>query len=150
VHRPSGCRYAVFISFRLSFRPTPICPFLRFKHACNSVPLPSTNPRSFLLYFTPSRRPRLLPLPSLPDLLAFVMRSLITLFSLVASACAYSILTPSNSSGWTIGVTNNVTWTRVNTDANTFTLLLVNQVCSPYPVFSLTPGLILGCFRTKP
>jgi hypothetical protein len=59
------------------------------------------------------------------------MRSLFTVFSLVASACAYQILTPSNSSGWTTTGPNIVTWQRVNTDANNFTMVLVNQVRSP-------------------
>ncbi len=60
------------------------------------------------------------------------MRSLFTLFSLVASACAYQIITPGNSFGWTTGGRNNVTWQRVNTDQVTFTMLLVNQVRSPF------------------
>jgi hypothetical protein len=71
------------------------------------------------------------------------MRSLFTLFSLVASACAYQILTPSQSVGWTTLGRNNVTWTRVNTDQATFTMLLVNQVRSP----SLTrPSLTYASF----
>jgi len=56
------------------------------------------------------------------------MRSLFTLFSLVATACAYSISSPGGSSGWTTGGRNNVTWQRVSTDQATFTMLLVNQV----------------------
>ncbi|KAN0126537.1 hypothetical protein V8E52_000177 [Russula decolorans] len=55
------------------------------------------------------------------------MRSLFTLFSFVASACAYQILTPGNSNGWTTSGGNNVTWQRVNTDQTTFTMVLVNQ-----------------------
>ncbi|KAI0273168.1 hypothetical protein BGY98DRAFT_1189011 [Russula aff. rugulosa BPL654] len=55
------------------------------------------------------------------------MRSLFTLFTLVASACAYQILTPNNSSGWTTGGPNNVTWVRVSTDQPGFTMVLVNQ-----------------------
>jgi hypothetical protein len=61
------------------------------------------------------------------------MRSLFTVFSLVASACAYQILTPSNSSGWTTTGPNIVTWQRVNTDANNFTMVLVNQDKSIMP-----------------
>jgi hypothetical protein len=61
------------------------------------------------------------------------MRSLITLFSLVASACAYQILTPSNSSGWTTTGSNIVTWSRVSTDPTNFTMLLVNQDKSVLP-----------------
>jgi len=55
------------------------------------------------------------------------MRSLFTVLSLVASACAYQILTPSNSSGWTTVGPNLVSWQRVNTDSNNFTMVLVNQ-----------------------
>jgi len=61
------------------------------------------------------------------------MRSLFALFTLVASASAYQILTPSNSSGWTTGGANNVTWTRVSTDNATFTMVLVNQDKSIMP-----------------
>jgi hypothetical protein len=67
------------------------------------------------------------PLPSL----RLNMRLLFTLFSLVASACAYQIITPGNSAGWTTGGRNNVSWQRVSTDQATFTMLLVNQVRSP-------------------
>ena len=56
------------------------------------------------------------------------MRSVFTLFFLAASACAYQILSPSNSSGWTTAGPNNVTWQRVSTDQTTFALVLVNQV----------------------
>jgi hypothetical protein len=69
------------------------------------------------------------------------MRSLLTVFSLVASACAYQILTPSNSSGWTTVGPNMVTWQRVSTDANNFTMVLVNQVRSP-SLTRLFPALI--------
>jgi len=55
------------------------------------------------------------------------MRSLFTVLSLVASACAYQILTPSNSSGWTTVGPNLVSWQRVSTDSNNFTMVLVNQ-----------------------
>jgi hypothetical protein len=61
------------------------------------------------------------------------MRSLFTVFSLVASACAYQILTPNNGSGWTTTGSNIVTWQRVNTDANNFTMVLVNQDKSIIP-----------------
>jgi len=61
------------------------------------------------------------------------MRSLFTLFSLVASACAYQIITPGNSNGWTTGGPNNVTWQRVDTDQTTFSMVLVNQDKSLLP-----------------
>ena len=69
------------------------------------------------------------------------MRSLFTVLSLVASACAYQILTPSNSSGWTTVGPNLVTWSRVSTDPTNFTMVLVNQVRSP-SLTCLFPGLI--------
>jgi hypothetical protein len=69
------------------------------------------------------------------------MRSLFTVLSLVASACAYQILTPSNSSGWTTVGPNIVSWQRVSTDSNNFTMVLVNQVRSP-SLTCLFPDLI--------
>ncbi len=118
------------------FCPTPICTFPspRFNHAYQ-VGHPSTNPRSFLLSLSPSPRPHsLAPFLSSPPLLipCLNMRSLFTLLSLVASACAYQIISPGTSNGWTTGGTNNVTWQRVNTDQTTFTMVLVNQVRSSF------------------
>jgi len=55
------------------------------------------------------------------------MRSFFALVALVSSACAYQVLTPSNSSGWTTAGPNIVTWQRVVTDPQNFTMLLVNQ-----------------------
>jgi len=55
------------------------------------------------------------------------MRSLFTLFSFVASACAYQVLTPGTGADWTTLGRNNVTWQRVSTDQATFTMVLVNQ-----------------------
>jgi hypothetical protein len=148
VHRPNGCRDGIYNSSRLLVRPIAICLFLRSNHACNSV-----IPRRIHVLFSYTS-PLLVDLVHIPfcssppfSLDPFAMRSLITLFSLVASACAYQILSPSSTSGWTTLGRNNVTWQRVSTDADTFTMLLVNQVSSS-PLF-LRPGLILGCFRTR-
>jgi len=68
------------------------------------------------------------------------MRFFVTLFSLIASACAYQIITPGNSAGWTTAGGNNVTWQRVSSDQAAFTMLLVNQVRSPSMtrLFSIT------------
>lgn len=62
LHRPkaNGCRDAVFIHLRFVFLPPNSRAFYPLGH-------PSTNPRSFLLYLSPSRRPPLLfPLCSSP------------------------------------------------------------------------------------
>jgi len=55
------------------------------------------------------------------------MRSFFALVALISSTCAYQILTPGNSNGWTTAGPNIVTWQRVVTDSQTFTILLVNQ-----------------------
>jgi hypothetical protein len=125
LHRPkaNGCRHAVFIHSALFFfRPIPVHFILAFRSATldestflSLIPLPFSS-TSFTVFF-PSLR--------------LNMRSLFTLFSLVASACAYQIITPGNSNGWTTAGNNNVTWTRVSTDQTTFTMVLVNQVRSP-------------------
>lgn len=89
----------------------------------------STRPSTFfsLIPLSFSSTSLTFPFPSL----RLNMRSLFTLFSLVASVCAYQVITPGNNSGWTTGGPNNVTWQRVNTDQTTFTMVLVNQVRSP-------------------
>jgi len=62
------------------------------------------------------------------------MRSFFALVALVSSACAYSVVTPNSLSGWTTGGPNIVTWQRVVTDPQNFTMLLVNQ----------NPGILSG------
>ena len=117
--------YSIRFACFLSSAQLPCCPSVRFIHAfpdestfLSLIPLPFSSPSlTFSLAFIPS-----LPLN---------MRSLFTLFFLVASACAYQVLTPGNSVGWTTAGNNNVTWTRVSTDPTTFTMVLVNQVRSP-------------------
>ncbi|KAI9508116.1 hypothetical protein F5148DRAFT_20699 [Russula earlei] len=59
------------------------------------------------------------------------MRSFVFLLSLLASACAYQVLTPGNAVGWTTSGPNTVTWQRVVTDPTNFTMLLVNQSVLP-------------------
>ena len=60
----NGCRHAVFIPFRFLFLPPNL---LRAFYPRVQPGHPSTNPRSFPLYLSPSRRPRLLfPLCSSP------------------------------------------------------------------------------------
>jgi hypothetical protein len=131
LHRPkaNGCRHAVFIHSALFFlRPIPV----------NFI-LASAIPRRIHVPFSYTS-------PLLVDLLYCLlpslrlnMRSLFTLFSFVASACAYQIITPGNSNGWTTAGNNNVTWQRVSTDQTTFTMVLVNQVRSPSLARSFSP-----------
>lgn len=61
------------------------------------------------------------------------MRSVFAALSLAASALAYSISEPSSTEDWTTSGPNVVTWTRVDTDATNFTLVLVNQDTSIMP-----------------
>ncbi|KAI0824704.1 Ser-Thr-rich glycosyl-phosphatidyl-inositol-anchored membrane family-domain-containing protein [Trametes gibbosa] len=59
------------------------------------------------------------------------MRSIAVLFALAASAFAYSVTEPTNSTGWTISGPNEVSWTKVDTDPSNFTIVLVNQAHFP-------------------
>ncbi|TFY80048.1 hypothetical protein EWM64_g3969 [Hericium alpestre] len=61
------------------------------------------------------------------------MRTFIAALSFVASALAYTVSQPSASQGWTTVGPNTVVWSRVNTDALNFTILLVNQDTSILP-----------------
>jgi hypothetical protein len=113
--------------FLFFFRPTTV----RFIHAFQvdhprriHVPFSYTTPLLVVLFYL---------LPSFFPSLPLNMRSLLTLFSLVASACAYKILTPGDSFGWTTVGPNNVTWQRVSTDQTTYTMVLVNQDTSILP-----------------
>ncbi|KAL4242498.1 GPI-anchored Adhesion Regulator [Abortiporus biennis] len=55
------------------------------------------------------------------------MKTFATLLAFAASALAYQVTNPTNSTGWTTTGPNTVTWTRVSTDAETFTIVLSNQ-----------------------
>jgi len=78
------------------------------------------------------------------------MRSFFALLALVSSACAYQVLTPGNSNGWTTGGPNIVTWQRVGTDAENFTMVLVNQVGSSlHTASSLHPASFLGVSQNQ-
>ncbi|KAF9006552.1 hypothetical protein BDQ17DRAFT_1540354, partial [Cyathus striatus] len=50
-----------------------------------------------------------------------------------ASAFAYQITTPSETVGWTNQGAQSVAWSRVNTDATNFTILLTNEDRSVLP-----------------
>ncbi|KAH6915062.1 hypothetical protein BKA70DRAFT_1257871 [Coprinopsis sp. MPI-PUGE-AT-0042] len=54
------------------------------------------------------------------------MRSFIVLASLVASVLSYEVVRPSRTSGWTNQGPQTVTWDRVNTDPDTFSIVLTN------------------------
>ena len=56
------------------------------------------------------------------------MRSLAALLALAASALAYQVTQPTNSTGWTTSGPNVVAWDMVSTDPANFTILLVNEV----------------------
>ncbi|KAF8741815.1 PGAP1-like protein, partial [Rhizoctonia solani] len=66
----------------------------------------------------------------------FNMRSaFVALLSLIASAAAYQVTYPGAADKWYAGtVTNKFDWTRVNTDADSFTLVLTNEDRSLLPV----------------
>lgn len=55
------------------------------------------------------------------------MRSAIILFSLAASAVAYQITSPSESTDWTNSGSQTVAWDMVSTDASNFTIVLVTN-----------------------
>ncbi|KAG8693375.1 hypothetical protein FRC09_010553, partial [Ceratobasidium sp. 395] len=58
----------------------------------------------------------------------------VALFSLVASAFAYQVTSPTSSTKWYSGeVTNPLTWQRVDTDPKTFCIVLTNQDRSLLP-----------------
>lgn len=61
------------------------------------------------------------------------MRSFIVLASLVASALSYQVVRPSSTSGWTNQGPQTVTWDRVNTDPETFAIVLTNTDRSLLP-----------------
>ena len=58
--------------------------------------------------------------------------------SLVASACAYTVTVPNQTQGWTNVGNQTLSWTRVVTDANNFTVVLVNEVGPIFNFGSLT------------
>jgi len=90
---------------------------------CNNFPLQHALHPS--LFYTPS---------------FFDMRSFFTLISLVVSATAYEITSPSNTSGWTSKGPDSVTYSWVTTDDDCLAIL-VRNVCSPllYPPSSERP-----------
>lgn len=57
-----------------------------------------------------------------------MIASVATALLYLSAANAYSVLAPTNSSGWTVGGPNTFAWTRVDSDPQNFTLVLDNQV----------------------
>ncbi|KAG8696280.1 hypothetical protein FRC08_007261 [Ceratobasidium sp. 394] len=58
----------------------------------------------------------------------------VALFSFVAGSLAYQVTFPTSSGKWYSGeVTNQLTWSRVNTDPTSFTVVLTNQDRSLLP-----------------
>ncbi|KAH9927172.1 uncharacterized protein BXZ73DRAFT_102760 [Epithele typhae] len=71
------------------------------------------------------------------------MRSAVALLAFAASAFAYQVSQPSNSSGWSTAGSNVVAWDMVSTDAANFTVLLVNQEVNP-PTSQVLAALVDG------
>jgi len=59
--------------------------------------------------------------------------SLLTTLLLAAPALAYTITSPGLDANWTSTGPNTLTWQRVSTDASTFAVILVNDVCQRVP-----------------
>ncbi|KAI0772020.1 hypothetical protein BD413DRAFT_547731 [Trametes elegans] len=80
------------------------------------------------------------------------MRSIAVLFALAASALAFSITEPTNSTGWTTSGPNQVSWEKVSTDNNNFTIVLSNQASYP-PTSQVLAALVdasLGKITVNP
>jgi len=74
------------------------------------------------------------------------------LLSFLATTWAYSVLTPNDSVGWVNQGSNNLTWTRVDTDPLNFTVVLTNQNMSGFQsevLAALVDGT-LGFTRLNP
>ncbi len=56
------------------------------------------------------------------------MRAAAVILSLAVSAFAYDVTFPNSEEGWTNQGAQKFTWNRVETDPETFTALLVNEV----------------------
>ncbi|KAI0939400.1 hypothetical protein AcW1_004455 [Taiwanofungus camphoratus] len=65
------------------------------------------------------------------------------LLAFAASSLAYTITSPTNSSGWTTSGPNTVSWTKVSTDPVNFTVVLSNQQVYP-PVQQVLDALVVG------
>lgn len=57
------------------------------------------------------------------------MHAFTVILALAASAMAYSVTEPSETEGFTSHGPNTVSWTKVDTDAADFQIILTNQVC---------------------
>jgi len=75
------------------------------------------------------------------------MQIFVTLLALAASAAAYSISEPNNSTGWTIAGPNIVKWSMVSTDPANFTIVLSNQASFP-PTTQILDALVDGTLGT--
>ena len=56
------------------------------------------------------------------------MRTIASVLAFAASALAYSVVAPTNATGFVNDGQNTVSWTKVSTDPANFTIVLVNQV----------------------
>ncbi|EMD40904.1 hypothetical protein CERSUDRAFT_91657 [Gelatoporia subvermispora B] len=71
------------------------------------------------------------------------MRSFAVALALAASAYAYTVTSPTNSTGWTTSGPNVVSWTKVSTDPQNFTIVLSNQASFP-PTTQVLDALVDG------
>lgn len=72
-----------------------------------------------------------------------VIASVATALLYVCAANAYTVLEPTNSTGWTVGGPNTFSWTRVDTDPQNFTLVLDNQ--NQFPEYTqVLDALVVG------
>jgi hypothetical protein len=65
------------------------------------------------------------------------MRVAAVLLAIVSSAFAYQVLSPGGSQGWTNQGAQTLTWQRVETDRQNFTVLLTNQKVSGFQTQNL-------------
>jgi len=71
------------------------------------------------------------------------MRTVAAVLAFAASALAYQVTSPNNSTGWTTSGPNTVTWTMVSTDPSNFTVVLSNQASFP-PEQQILAALVQG------
>jgi len=71
------------------------------------------------------------------------MRTFASVLAFAASTFAYTVTKPDNSTGFSTSGSNTVTWTRVSTDPQNFTVVLVNK--SKFPNYSqVLSALVVG------
>ena len=77
------------------------------------------------------------------------MRTIASVLAFAASALAYSVVAPTNATGFVNDGQNTVSWTKVSTDAANFTIVLVNQVRRAGPAVVATNQLTSPAASTR-